>query len=398
MARILRPGETVAGYTIVRRLGAGAFAVVYEATDRHGGRVFFKQYKSPTPTVSWYGGYARYQDEIKRRIETTNASRFCYKFIEFFEATAGNTCYFQVFEFVEHGDDLGEILTRAAAGSRLSWDQRMILARVMMAGIAALHDAGIVHCDLKPGNIELFADDTIAAKYRLKLVDFDWSLLADRRAPWHGFQGYVTSPTYSSPEHLRAEVPTAASDIFTCGLMLYQLLAGPHPYGFDSDTEYGRAVLGYTASLPAFPDFVGSPSDAADLAKVLRRCLDPQPAGRPTAVDVLGVLRGGRAGGKGWLRLVGLSGATITVRVPTDVGRNVLAKFGPDTAFLDAVQFSLEPTAGGWYVVPRAGTTNETLLNGKRLMARSPVHPGDTLAVGRESTGAAKLPMTVELP
>lgn len=397
MARILKPGETVAGYTIVRHLGSGGFAIAYEARDSHGEKVFFKQYKSPSPAVPWYPGYARYQEEIKRRIETTNASRFCYKFIEFFEAIAGSTCYFQVFEFVEHGNDISEILTRAAAGSRLPWDQRMILARVMMAGIASLHDAKIVHCDLKPGNIELFADHTIAAKYRLKLVDFDWSILADRRAPWHGFQGYMTSPGYSSPEHLRAQLPVPASDVFTCGLMLHMLLAGAHPYDFDSDTEYGRAVLGYAAPLPAFADFPGSPAEAAELGQALRRCLDPLPKERPTAAELLAVLRGGRAGGGGWLRLVGPSGETVTVRVPTDVGKTVLAKFGTDAACLDVVQFSLEPSGGDWYVVPRVGTTNETLLNGKKVTTRSVVRQGDTLAVGRQTRGVSRLPMKVEL-
>ena len=72
-----------------------------------------------------------------------------------------------------------------------------------MAGIAALHEAKIVHADLKPANAYLIQDPTIAAGYQLKLIDMDFSLLADRRAPWHGHQGYVGTDNYRSPEHMR---------------------------------------------------------------------------------------------------------------------------------------------------------------------------------------------------
>ena len=71
-----------------------------------------------------------------------------------------------------------------------------------MAGIAALHESKIVHADLKPANAYLIEDPTIGSGYQLKLIDMDFSLLADRRAPWHGYQGYVGTDNYRSPEHL----------------------------------------------------------------------------------------------------------------------------------------------------------------------------------------------------
>jgi serine/threonine protein kinase len=85
-------------------------------------------------------------------------------------------------------------------------------------GDRALHESKIVHADLKPANAYLIEDATIGSGYQLKLIDMDFSLLADRRAPWHGFQGYVGTDNYRSPEHLtRGAVPGLASDVFTCG-------------------------------------------------------------------------------------------------------------------------------------------------------------------------------------
>ena len=114
-----------------------------------------------------------------------------------------------------------------------------------MAGIAALHESKIVHADLKPANAYLIKDPTIGSGYQLKLIDMDFSLLADRRAPWHGFQGYVGTDNYRSPEHLtRGAVPGLASDVFTCGLILYELLAGEHPYWSEDQARVRAARAG----------------------------------------------------------------------------------------------------------------------------------------------------------
>jgi hypothetical protein len=62
-------------------------------------------------------------------------------------------------------------------------------ANVNVAGIQALHQSNIAHAYLKPANVYLIRDPTIKAGYQLKLIDMDFSLLTDHRAPWHGHQG-----------------------------------------------------------------------------------------------------------------------------------------------------------------------------------------------------------------
>ena len=138
-------------------------------------------------------------------------------------------------------------LTKSApAREPAVWARHVTWAKVLMAAIAALHESKIVHADLKPANAYLIEDPTIGSGYQLKLIDMDFSLLADRRAPWHGFQGYVGTDNYRSPEHLtRGSVPGLASDVFTCGLMLYELLAGEHPYWRDDQAEYAKLVQAY---------------------------------------------------------------------------------------------------------------------------------------------------------
>ena len=162
-----------------------------------------------------------------------------------------------------------------------------------MTGMAALHESKIVHADLKPANAYLIQDPTISSGYQLKLIDMDFSLLADRRAPWHGHQGYVGTDNYRSPEHMtRGAVPGLASDVFTCGLMLYELLAGYHPYWTEDQAEYARLVQSYAAKPPALAGVMPAPASNAEVSSFLHRCLAPDPAARPTAAELRAVLSG----------------------------------------------------------------------------------------------------------
>lgn len=435
MPRNPKPGDRIDDYRIIDLISVGGMARSYAATSPGGEKVFFKQYKSPTTTVPWYKGYVSYQAELKRRVETSTAKNFTYRFVDFFEADFGGVCYFQVFEFVEGGRDLEAVFNRARENPRsVSWEQRLTLAKVMMAGINSLHEARIVHCDLKPPNIQLFEDKTIAAGYRLKLIDMDFSILSDRQAPWHGHQGYVGSPNYFSPEHLQgpAGVPQLPSDVFTCGLILYELLAGTHPYASEDPEAYAAASRAHRAPLPKLLGPMPTGASDADVADVLHRCLSPDPARRPTAKEVNLALNGkwksssappspsgaapapspapapsaaAPAGDRGVagrvlskLTLTAESGRKLEFSVRTLVGKHLLASLGPDARYFDAVQFVVEQgPAGQWMVVPNVKAKNETMVNGKALTETANLKPGDVVGVGRESKGIVKLPLSVQI-
>lgn len=444
MARVLTNGTRVGRYEVVDRLNHGAFAISYKAVDG-ATPVFLKQYKMPSITTPWYRAYVKHQQEIKRRVEDSRLKNYTYRFIDFFEETVGAPCYFQVFEFVEHGQDLRGILDRIRENPEgISWAQRMIFAKVMMAGIGALHEAKIVHTDLKPENIELFEAPYVAARYTLRIVDMDFSILADKRPPWHSDPdfGVVGTPGYLSPEHAQGIRPLPASDVFTCGLMLYELLADGHPYPADSPEEYTRQVLRYRAASPAVAGPVAPPADKAVIAETIHRCLDPDPRKRPTALDVNRALNGtasapapapiappgpvpprpkpvvlpsparpdaarpaapaplpspGPAAGRA-LVLVGPSGGRLEVRVRTALGRALVSVLTAEHQYWAADQCILSPSGGReWAVEANPSAPNETLVNGKVVSTRTSLRDGDVIAVGRAAKGVTKGPITVHL-
>lgn len=445
MPRKAKTGDSIRHYRIDKEINAGAMAIAYKATSG-GETVFFKQYKSPTPTVSWYTKYVEYQQELKRRVESTNAKNFSYRFIEFFEESFGGKNFFQVFEWVDGGKDLEHFLQDSRVPGKVTWEQRLTLARVMMAGINALHEAGIVHCDLKPPNIVLFEDRDIAAGYRLKVIDMDFSILKDQPAPWHGTDtGYVGTPLYFSPEHLqKGYAPVQASDIFTCGLILYELLAGAHPY--PDEATYTDAALSWRASPPRMLGEIPGAAGAQDTAvRLLHQCLCPDASKRPSAKDVNLALRGRyegdvpsappevaaapvsppaveppspsppsppplppappplppaeekRAGIR--LELVSESGKTLMCGIRTEVGKYVCGQMGEDARFMAAVQFTVEPNSKGteWVLTHSSDAKNQTLVNGGFNLGPTVLKEGDIVGVGNAAKGIVKLPMTVRL-
>ncbi|CAN5720331.1 hypothetical protein BH09MYX1_BH09MYX1_00520 [soil metagenome] len=448
MAKKLKVGDTLRNYRITRVFGPGMMAISYLAETRSGGKVFFKQYKSPAPTVVWYPAFVAYQKELNDRVRNGKAAHYAVRQVDAFEELWGGRCYFQAYEFVENGADLQHVLDREREQHRLTksapardpaiWARHVTWAKVLTAAVAGLHESKVAHADLKPGNAYLVEDSTISAGYQLKLIDMDFSLLTDQRAPWHGFQGYVGSDNYRSPEHLtRGSIPGPASDVFTCGLMLYDLLAGEHPYWRDDQVEYAALVKAYAAKPPALLGLMLPPAMNAEVSAALHRCLSPDAAARPTAAELRAVLSGrgprsevapakashrsvaaavpavraasaapvasaARAAGTNGeplvadgIELVGPDGRSVQIGVRTEVGKALVRQFGPDGEFWDNLQCVLERTAGRqWIVSPVAGTANETLINGRTLTAPYALRHGDRIAVGRQAKGVIKLPLT----
>jgi eukaryotic-like serine/threonine-protein kinase len=436
MAKKLKVGDTLRGYRVTRVFGPGAMAISYAAQAADGRKIFLKQYKSPSPTVIWYGPFVDYQQELAARVRNGKAAHYAVRLVDAFEEQWGGPCYFQAIEFVENGSDLQQLLEEEREQHRRTgvsplrdpavWARNVTWAKVLMAGIASLHESKIVHADLKPPNVYLIKDPTIGSGYQLKLIDMDFSVLAARRAPWHGHQGYVGSDNYRSPEHItRGATPGLASDVFTCGLILYELLAGVHPYWRDDQAEYAALVRAHSAKPPVLAGPMPPPATNAEVSAALHRCLSPDPAARPTAVELRAALSGrgagrpaaagtsaaskgatagtagGAAAGRGALtaariQLVGEGGRALQLGVRTALGKHVVRQFGADAEFWDATQCTLERLPDGrWRVTPAAGTANETLLNGEILTAPQPLADGDVLAVGRKAKGIVKLPLRV---
>lgn len=445
MAKKLRVGDAIHGYRVTKVIGSGMMAISYGAESASGERVFLKQYKSPSPAIVWYAPFVAYQRELARRVRDGKAAHFAVRLIETFEERWGGPTYFAAYEFVENGRDLEHLLDEerethrrtavAPAADQAVWARHVTWAKVFMAGIAALHDARIVHADLKPANAYLLKDDALGSGYQLKLIDMDFSVLTDRRAPWHGHQGYVGTDNYRSPEHLtRGAVPIPASDVFTCGLILCELLTGVHPYWHEEQAEYARRVRAYDVAPPALLGVMPGPASNGVVSTMLHRCLAPDPALRPSAVAVRAVLAGrggeavaaarrpttsaaptaiaaaptsmaaaptasaaasGAALTSSRILLVSPGGAALRIGVRTPIGKAVLRAFGPEAEFWDVTQCTIERRADGqWMVTPAPATVNETLVNGAPLTTGRALRDGDVIAAGRSATGISKLPLT----
>ena len=449
MAKKLKAGDSIRGYRVTKVFGPGMMAISYAAEGRGGVKVFLKQYKSPSPAVIWYPQFVDYQHELSRRVRDGKAARYAVRLVEGFEEVWGGRTYFAAFELVENARDLEHMLEEERDTHRrtkvpptrdpIVWARHVTWAKVFMAGIAALHESKIVHADLKPANALLIKDPSLSAGYELKLIDMDFSLLADRKAPWHGYQSYIVTDNYRSPEHMtRGAIPSTASDIFTCGLILHELLAGVHPYWNEEQAEYARRVRAYESKPPALLGVMPAPAENAEVSAILHRCLSPEASARPTAPEIRAALSGRApktvhvpatsraatatprptggsptahrdatrpaaavAGAKltsTRIQLVATGGQSLPIGIRTEIGKAVLRRFGADAEFWDDKQCIVERRADGqWIVSPTPGTVNETLLNGAPLTTPRALTDGDVLAAGRSAKGISKLPLTARV-
>jgi serine/threonine protein kinase len=142
----------------------------------------------------------------------------------------------------------------------------------------------IIHSDLKPDNIFLVKDNK-EDRYKLKIIDVDWAFFSDKQAPWHGTQGYVGTFGYMSPEHIDGKTPSQASDIFTCGIILGQLLTGQHPFHESLDETYNHSAFKGRFS-PIMLSSTSNSNEVTVLETLLNLCLDPKPDNRPSAGQV----------------------------------------------------------------------------------------------------------------
>ncbi len=287
MPEIFPIGIVKNGYQIIEELSRGTFAISYKAKSLTGELVFFKQYQSPNASLEWFTDYVSHQQEIKKCIQEDIETRNrCYKIVEFFE----DNYFYEVFEYIDDSKSLAYCFEHYAD---FSWEHRLALAKSMMLGIKALHDQKIIHCDIKPDNLILIPDATVESGYILKIIDLDWSFFSDKQAPWHGFDdfdGYVGTSFYMSPEHIDNKTPSHASDIFSCGIVLGQLLAGMHPFHKNLDDTYDHAAFSGDFSLIRIKLAVNEIELSQILENILNACLNPNPEQRPTAKQICDVL------------------------------------------------------------------------------------------------------------
>ena len=215
---------------------------------------------------------ARFRNEVKvaRKVSHPNVCRV-YDVGEF----EGHL--FLSMEYVD-GEDLASLLRRIG---RLPGDKAIEIARRLCAGLAAAHEKGVLHRDLKPSNIML------DGRGQVLLTDFGLAGLAGEIA---GAEVRSGTPAYMAPEQLAGKEVTLRSDIYSLGLVLYELFTGKRPFEAKTLEELVRARSETTpVSLSALVRDLDPMVE-----RVVLRCLDPEPSRRPSsALVVAAALPGG---------------------------------------------------------------------------------------------------------
>ncbi|HWC78559.1 MAG TPA: protein kinase [Pseudonocardiaceae bacterium] len=264
--------ELIAGrYRLVQRLGAGSMGVVWRAHDELLGRVVAVKQLLPTAGLA--------EDEL--RAATRRAMREARITARLHHPNA-----VAVHDVVEHNGKPCLVMEYLPARSLASLlVERSALAPAEAAGIgaqvaealAAAHQAGIVHRDVKPDNVLLAEDGSV------RITDFGISrAVGDGSLTGPGI--VVGTPAYLAPEVAGGRVADYAADVYSLGSTLYEAVEGEPPFGFD-EKENTIALLLLVAQGRYQP-----PRHAGPLAEVLSWMLDPDPRRRPAMAHIAGAL------------------------------------------------------------------------------------------------------------
>jgi tetratricopeptide (TPR) repeat protein len=285
---VFEPGSIVGHYRILERVGSGGMGVVFAAEDlRLRRRVAIKI----LPPDADPDAAARFQREA-RAASALNHPNICT--IHDFGEHAGRP--YLVMELLA-----AQTLDQTIAGRPLPTDRLLAMGIQIASALAAAHAAGLVHRDIKPGNIMVLPDD------RIKVVDFGLAkhVLSATSDPDAETVAGVTALTgagltlgtvaYMSPEQARGDVIDTRSDLFSFGTVLYEMASGRRPFEGKTSIRVLEAVLRDDA--PAL--HTRNPSVPEGLERIVERALQKDPRQRyQHALDIeldLAALRSGTA-------------------------------------------------------------------------------------------------------
>lgn len=288
----LRPGDTLGPYRIVREVGRGGMGSVFEAyraDDDFRKRVAIKTLALGRGNASMARRFRR-ERRILARLEHRNIAALLDGGL-----LPDGSPYFAM-EYVE-GQPVDEYVTSRALPAR----ERLGLMRQVCGAVHFAHQNLVVHRDLKPGNILVTPDGTV------KLLDFGIAKLvagdddsSEEDQDLTGLGGGPFTLAYASPEQVRGEPVTTASDVHALGAVLFKVLTGRHPFrdGDAAPAELRRRILDSappsTGLGPDLDAIIGSAmhkdpgrryASAEQMGEDLRRYLDGQPVrARPDSI------------------------------------------------------------------------------------------------------------------
>ena len=255
-------------YQLLERLGTGGMSDVFRARD-----LMLERSVAIKILHETYSDDQAFQDRFRQEARAAaNLSHPNIVTVHDFGFDHG-----QLFIVMEHipGKDLKTLLRQRG---RYSVDEAIALMVQACAGIGYAHRAGLVHCDVKPHNMIVTPDG------RLKVTDFGIARALSTILPDERADVVWGSPQYFSPEQAVGEAPSPASDVYSLGIVLYEVLTGALPFTAPSSDELARMHLEAEPIAPS--EYV--PDIPRALEEIVLKVLSKEPAARYRTADQLG--------------------------------------------------------------------------------------------------------------
>jgi len=255
-------------YQLLQKVGSGGMAEVFRARDS-----MLERYVAIKVLRADYTDNQSFQERFRQEARAAaNLSHPNIVTVHDFGLDRG-----QLFIVMEHvpGSDLKTLLRQRG---RFTVEEAIPLVVQACAGIGYAHRAGLVHCDVKPHNMLVTPDK------RLKVTDFGIARALATIHPEERSNVVWGSPQYFSPEQAAGEPPSPASDVYSLGIVLYELLTGSLPFNASTPEELGRMHLDARPNpireyLPDIPE---------TLEQIVDKVLSKEPSARYRTADQLG--------------------------------------------------------------------------------------------------------------
>ena len=255
-------------YRLDKQLGEGGMAIVYQATDLMLERtIAVKILRKDFSSSSAF--QKRFKEEAQAAANLTHPN-----IVTVHDFGLDQDQLFIVMEYVP-GEDLKEIINQTGA---LPVPQASRLFVQACAGIGYAHRAGLVHCDIKPHNMLITPDN------RLKVTDFGIARALASIKHDEQSQAIWGSPAYFSPEQAAGKAPSPASDVYSLGIVLFEILTGQLPFSEPSPQEL--ALLHRFESPPSPREI--NPEISPALEEIIFKVLSKESSSRYRTADQLG--------------------------------------------------------------------------------------------------------------
>jgi eukaryotic-like serine/threonine-protein kinase len=304
-----RPPSEVPGYDIQSLIGAGAYGEVWSGIDRNTGRKVAIKFYSRRSSVD----FSLLTREVEK-LASLAADRYV---VQLLDVGWDSVPPFYVMDFIENGSLEDELHRRGVFPT----NEAIEMFYEVAIGLMHLHNKGILHCDLKPGNVLLDGD------HKPRLADFGQSRLSSEQAPALGTLFYM------APEQANlTAIPDAKWDVFALGALMYCMLTGSPPYrspetiaNLESASEINERLLRYQKALNS----AGTarlhrelPGVDKQLADIIDRCITVNPNQRYGNVQsiLLALRQREETRARKPLMLLGLFGPILLLTIMTVLG------------------------------------------------------------------------------